>query len=118
MQEIVNKYENPLSKFLLPIIKPMNGDERTQYQNAQYLINRKLKEIGKMAGVELPLTMYVARHSWASVAKNKNIPIIEYDELKLLVPNEVNRLSCLHLFLENNRFRFHLTSSLFNLGKQ
>ena len=75
MQEIVNKYENPLSKFLLPIIKPMNGNERTQYQNAQYLINRKLKEIGKMAGVELPLTMYVARHSWASVAKNKNIPI-------------------------------------------
>ena len=75
MQEIVNKYENPLSKFLLPIIKPMNSDERTQYQNAQYLINRKLKEIGKMAGVELPLTMYVARHSWASVAKNKNIPI-------------------------------------------
>lgn len=75
MQEIVNKYENPLSKFLLPIIKPRNRDERTQYQNAQYLINRKLKEIGKMAGVELPLTMYVARHSWASVAKNKNIPI-------------------------------------------
>lgn len=41
----------------------MNGDERTQYQNAMYLINRKLKEIGKMTGVQLPLTMYVARHS-------------------------------------------------------
>ena len=36
---------------------------------------RKLKEIGKMIGVQLPLTMYVARHSWASVAKNKNVPI-------------------------------------------
>ena len=75
MQEIVDKYETPLSEYLLSIIKPMNGDERTQYQNAMYLINRKLKEIGKMAGIQLPLTMYVARHSWASAAKNKNVPI-------------------------------------------
>ena len=75
MQEIVAKYDNPLSEYLLPIIKPMNGDERTQYQNAMYLINRKLKKIGMMASVQLPLTTYVARHSWASVAKNKNVPI-------------------------------------------
>jgi len=76
MQEIVEKYDNPLSSYLLPIIKPMNGDERTQYQNAMYLINRKLKEIGKIVGIKLPLTMYVARHSWASVAKNKPISVI------------------------------------------
>ena len=75
MQEIVEKYENSASEYLLPIIKPNNGKERTQYQNAMYLINRKLKEIGKMIGVQLPLTTYVARHSWASVAKNKNVPI-------------------------------------------
>ena len=75
MQEIVDKYNNPLSEYLLPIIMPMNGDERKQYQNAMYLINRKLKDIGKMIGIQLPLTMYVARHSWANVAKNKNVPI-------------------------------------------
>ena len=75
MQEIIEKYDNPLSQYLLPIIKPMNGDERTQYQNAMCLINRKLKTIGKMVGVQLLLTMYTARHSWASVAKNKNVPI-------------------------------------------
>ena len=75
MQEIVDKYDNPISEYLLPIIKPMNGDERTQYQNAMYLINRKLKTIGNMVGVQLPLTTYVARHSWASAAKNKNVPI-------------------------------------------
>lgn len=75
MQEIVDKYYNPLSEYLLPIIKPFNVEERTQYQNAMSLINRKLKIIGNMVGVQLPLTMYVARHSWASVARNKNIPI-------------------------------------------
>lgn len=75
MQEIMDKYENPLTENLLPIIKPMNGDERTQYQNAMCAVNRHLKEIGKMTGTQIPLTMYVARHSWASVAKNKNVPI-------------------------------------------
>ena len=75
MQEIVGKYRNPKSGYLLPIIKSMNGNERKQYQNAMFLINRKLKTIGNMVGVQLPLTMYTARHSWASVAKNKNVPI-------------------------------------------
>ena len=75
MQKIVDKYDNQLSEYLLPIIKPMNGDERKQYQNAMYLINRKLKTIGNMVGIQLPLTMYVARHSWASAAKTKNVPI-------------------------------------------
>ena len=75
MQEIVSKYENPLSAYLLPIIKPMNGDERKLYQNAMCAVNRHLKDIGKTIGVQIPLTMYVARHSWASVAKNKNVPI-------------------------------------------
>ena len=45
-----------------------------------YLINRKLKEIGKMIGVPLPLTVYVARHSWASVTKKKNVPIAVISE--------------------------------------
>ncbi|MBP3353564.1 MAG: site-specific integrase [Bacteroidales bacterium] len=75
MQEIVSKYNNPLSEYLLPIIKPTNKDERRQYQNAMYLINKKLKILGIKIGCQLPLTMYVARHSWASIARDKNIPI-------------------------------------------
>ena len=75
MQEIVEKYENPLSEYLLPIIKPKKGDERKQYQNVMCIVNRHLKDIGKMTNLKQPLTMYTARHSWASVAKNKNVSI-------------------------------------------
>ena len=32
-------------------------------------------EFAKMVGLSIPLTLYVARHSWASIAKSKNIPI-------------------------------------------
>lgn len=28
-----------------------------------------------MVGINIPLTLYVARHSWASVAKAKGIPL-------------------------------------------
>lgn len=75
MQEIVTKYDNPLSIYLLPIIKPSNGDERTQYKHSLHIINRRLKQISKILKIDIPLTTYVARHSWASIAKSKNIPI-------------------------------------------
>lgn len=75
MQTLVDKYNIESSEYLLPIIKPIKNNERTQYKNAMYLINRKLKTIGNMLTAQIPLTMYVARHSWASIAKSKNIPI-------------------------------------------
>lgn len=38
-------------------------------------INRYLKHIGDLLSISIPLTMYVARHTWASIAKSKHIPI-------------------------------------------
>jgi site-specific recombinase XerD len=75
MQEIVDKYQIAASPYLLPIIKNPDQEERKQYKNAIFLINRKLKDVGKKVNLSIPLTMYVARHSWASIAKSKNIPI-------------------------------------------
>ena len=76
MQEIVDKYDNPLSQYLLPIIKPLSEiDERKQYIYAAHNINRCLKIIGKELGLSVSLTLYVARHAWASIAKSRNVPI-------------------------------------------
>jgi integrase len=61
--------------YLLSIIKNPDSDVRKQYYNALALINRNLKEIGNELGLSLPLTMYVARHSWASIARKEGIPI-------------------------------------------
>lgn len=76
MQEIVDKYNIPQSEYLLPLIKPFRSmDERTQYIYASHNINRGLKLIGAKLGLPVPLTMYVSRHAWASIAKSKNIPL-------------------------------------------
>ena len=76
MQEILDKYkENEESPYMLPIINPQEKDERQQYKNILYRINKSLKDIGQLIKLPIPLTMYVARHSWASAARSKNIPI-------------------------------------------
>ena len=75
MEEIANKHPNECSTFLFPIIISPNITERKQYLNKMLLVNKYLKKIAKLAGISIPLTMYVARHSWASIAQSQNIPM-------------------------------------------
>ncbi len=75
MQEIVDKYDTSDSIYLLPIIRKPSDNERKQYIYAGHNINRSLKIIGHKLGLAIPFTMYSARHSWASIAKSRNIPI-------------------------------------------
>lgn len=75
MQEILDKHNAPESPYLLPIIKVAEQNERKQYGNALREVNNKLKKIAKTICLQIPLSTYVARHSWASIARSKNIPI-------------------------------------------
>lgn len=74
MQDIIDKYPNNQTDYLLPIIKG-SQNERKQYNNALHYVNSKLKTLSVLLNIYGRLTMYVARHSWASIAKSKNIPI-------------------------------------------
>lgn len=75
MEEIVKRHEITESEFLLPLIKPNGKDHRKQYINASHLINRRLKQLGERLNLPEPLTMYRARHAWATIARDNNIPI-------------------------------------------
>ena len=77
MQEIVERYAHITknSVYLLPIITRNDGTERRQYLSAIRECNRTLKRVGLLAHLPLPLTTYVARHTWASLAQEMNIPI-------------------------------------------
>ncbi|MFR9653590.1 MAG: site-specific integrase [Rikenellaceae bacterium] len=74
MQEIVSKYESE-TEYLMPIITRRVGDERRFYQNELAKINLQLRKLSELLSLQMPLTMYVARHSWASVAKSRNVPL-------------------------------------------
>ena len=75
MQQIVERYPNGNPAYLLPILVRSDSDERRQYKNVGHLINRNLRKLGRELGLAVPLTMYVARHTWASVARSRNIPL-------------------------------------------
>ena len=76
MQEIISKHPTDNScTYLLPILKYPYRDTHKHYRNILSGINRNLKEVAKLAGITISLSMYCARHSWASVAKGKHIPL-------------------------------------------
>ena len=75
MQMILDKYPENHTDYLLPIITNSAVNERNTYRRTAYNINRNLKKIAVMVGVTDPVTLYVARHSWASAAKAKGIPV-------------------------------------------
>ena len=77
LQDIIDRYTHLTrnTPYLLPIITRTDGTEYKQYRNREECINRALKSIGVAAGLKIPLTTYVARHSWASIARNMNFSI-------------------------------------------
>lgn len=79
MQNLVDKYPVADTEYLLPIIRRQSS-ERLQYRNALRLVNDKLKTIAELIGLNTNLTMYTSRHSWASIAKNQNIPLAVISE--------------------------------------
>lgn len=64
----------------LPIITDNGKDGRRQYKTQAHRVNRNLKKIGRQLGLAVPLTTYVARHGWASIARSKNIPLATISE--------------------------------------
>ena len=59
----------------MPIITSPKSSARNQYRSKQYLVNHWLKKVAEKIGLKMTLTMYCSRHSWASIAKAKGIPL-------------------------------------------
>lgn len=75
MQSIVEKYPPNPTQYLLPILTNPLSDERIAYRNRASCINRQLKTNARLTNLKIPLTLYCARHSWASAARTKGIPV-------------------------------------------
>ena len=82
MQAIIDKYAEQTkdSPYLLPILTGKESSPYTAYRKVEHNTNYNLKKIGEMVGLKIPLTTYVARHTWASVALHMNIPIATISE--------------------------------------
>ena len=75
---IIRKYEEATrdSEYVFPILKPdIERDLYSQYHTALSYHNRKLRRLSKLAGLSVCLSSYTARHTWATLARDHNIPI-------------------------------------------
>lgn len=78
LREIIDKYRNCGSSYIFPVLSDKSQPNRTLYISYRYAlgcINRSLKRLGRELGISQLLTTYVARHSWATIAKLQGVPI-------------------------------------------
>lgn len=77
MDKIVRRYADQTkgSSYMLPILKGEGENTIQQVRTMECFVNRQLKRIGNLIGLKMPLTTYVARHTWASLAQSLNVPV-------------------------------------------
>ena len=64
------------SPYAFPILRAEEAEKSyARYQVALGYYNRQLKRLSAMLYLDTPLTSYTARHSWATAARNRNVPI-------------------------------------------
>lgn len=74
-RKIIESFGKSDTTFLLPILTDEANDLDQQYENAYFRINRNIKKVGTMLGLKTKLTLYVARHAWASIAHSNHVPL-------------------------------------------
>ena len=74
MQELMARYTTE-GEYVFPIVSDTYSSEYKQYRLALGRINRHLKKIAAMVDLEVSLTTYTARHTWATLARDYGAPI-------------------------------------------
>ena len=78
IKAIIDRYEERVRH--LPYVFPILKTEEPEGAYKQYTIainyyNRLLKRLSDMLGLDRGFSSYTPRHSWATVARDRNIPI-------------------------------------------
>lgn len=75
-QRIIDKYVSASSTYVFPILTSTETKQAyEEYQAAINNYNRLLRQLSKMLPEGCKLTSYTSRHSWATAARNHNVPI-------------------------------------------
>lgn len=69
---ILDRWQCSCSDYLLPILRASESPQTT-YESALRLHNKRLSKLSQMLNLEHALSSYVARHSWATLAKRSGV---------------------------------------------
>lgn len=69
MEEIINRYKSDARDYVFPLLNsPDENIAYKEYQRKFSYYNKSLKALGEKVGIKMPLSSYVARHTWATLA--------------------------------------------------
>lgn len=74
MREIADRYVRDGSDYLFPLVSSDGAEGWKQFKRSSQMVNYHLRKLGKRLNMPMHLTLYVARHSWATVAKSTGVP--------------------------------------------
>ena len=94
-QEIFNKYKG--EKYLLNLLEK----NYSNYDNCKRELNKKLKKVAVLAGLDIELSTYYARHSWATIASEINI---SDDDISLSLGHTLNN-NLLEIYIKRDTSR-------------
>ena len=76
MQRIIERYADGERPYVFPVLKDENPEKAyAEYRITLSYYNRLLKRLCNMAGIPQHLSFYTARHSWATAARNHQVPV-------------------------------------------
>lgn len=67
--EIIEKYHEKDSRYLFPVLYDSRRNRTVNYNTALRMHNKRLHALSELLHLDTPLSSYVARHTWASIAK-------------------------------------------------
>lgn len=75
-REIMERYRQENSPFIFPFlhINKKKKDKALSEESALHRINSQAAVIGRLAGLSIPLTTYVIRHTWATLMQESGKP--------------------------------------------
>jgi site-specific recombinase XerD len=84
IQELLDVYlvSKGMGDYIFPVID--RQDAEGQYKDIQWArkrYNKKLHKLADLCGIQEHLTSYVSRHSFATIAKNKSVPLAAISEM-------------------------------------
>ncbi len=74
MQDIAGRYMRDESDYLFPLVSSEGAEGWKEFKRGSQAVNYHLRKLGRRLALPMPLTLYVARHSWATVAKSSGVP--------------------------------------------
>ncbi len=81
IRRILDRYRSADSPYLFPLLTSTDPVEAfRQYRRAMDEHNRSLRKLSALLPDGCRLTSYTARHSWATVARDRNVPIAVISE--------------------------------------